>query len=123
MKNNIDYTKKCIQYNKVDVEKYLKDLKLVGSLSGLFSDSDTPLLHYRVTENLYCADFDAENLARADVSADAKLKTHGIGIKTFTEGNKKTLQKIAEFNSQQILYSNLNGIEKIKKLQSWEIKD
>ena len=116
MKNNIDYTKKCIQYNKLDVEKYLKDLKLVGSLSGLFSDSDTPLLHYRVTENLYCADFDAENLARADVSADAKLKTHGIGIKTFTEGNKKTLQKIAEFNSQQILYSNLNGIEKIKKI-------
>lgn len=113
---NIDFTKKCISYNKLEVEKYLKDLRMVGSLSGLFSDSEIPLLHYRATENLYCLDFDATNLARADVSADAKLKKHGIGIKTFTEGNKKTLQKIAEFNSQQSLYSSLNGIEKIKKV-------
>lgn len=113
---NVDFTKKCIPYNQLDVEKYLKDLKLVGSLSGLFSDSDIPLLHYRATENLYCADFNATNLARADVSADAKLKHHGVGIKTFTEGNKKTLQKVAEFNSQQSLYSNLNGIEKVKKV-------
>lgn len=113
---NVDFTKKCIPYNQLDVEKYLKDLKLVGSLSGLFSDSDIPLLHYRATENLYCADFNAINLARADVSADAKLRYHGVGIKTFTEGNGKTLQKVAEFNSQQSLYSNLNGIEKVKKV-------
>lgn len=113
---NIDFTKKCIPYNQLEVEKYLKDLKLVGSLSGLFSDSDIPLLHYRATENLYCADFNATNLARADVSADAKLKSHGIGIKTFTEGNKKTLQKVAEFNSQQALYNNLTGLDKVKKV-------
>ena len=113
---NVDFTKKCIQYNKLEVEKYLKDLKIVGSLSGLFSDSDIPLLHYRATENLYCVDFDATNLARADVSADAKLKAHGIGIKTFTEGNKKTLQKVAEFNSQQSLYNDLTGIDKVKKV-------
>ena len=113
---NVDFTKKCIPYNQLEVEKYLKDLKLVGSLSGLFSDSDIPLLHYRATENLYCADFGATNLARADVSADAKLSHHGIGIKTFTEGNKKTLQKVAEFNSQQSLYSDLSGIEKVKKV-------
>lgn len=113
---NIDFTKKCIPYDQLEVEKYLKDLKLVGSLSGLFSDSDIPLLHYRATENLYCADFNATNLARADVSADAKLKSHGVGIKTFTEGNKKTLQKVAEFNSQQSLYNSLTGIDKVKKV-------
>ena len=113
---NVDYTKKCIPYNQLEVEKYLKDLKLVGSLSGLFSDSDIPLLHYRATENLYCADFNATNLARADVSADAKLKSHGIGIKTFTEGNKNTLQKVAEFNSQQSLYNTLTGVDKVKKV-------
>ena len=67
---NVDFTKKCIPYNQLDVERYLKDLRLVGSLSGLFSDSDIPLLHYRATENLYCSDFNATNLARADVSAD-----------------------------------------------------
>lgn len=113
---NIDFTKKCIPYNQLEVEKYLKDLKLVGSLSGLYSDSDIPLLHYRATENLYCADFNAANLARADVSADAKLKSHGVGIKTFTEGNKKTLQKVAEFNSQQSLYNTLKGVDKVKKI-------
>lgn len=113
---NIDFTKKCISYNNLEVEKYLKDLRMVGSLSGLFSDSEIPLLHYRATENLYCLDFDATNLARADVSADAKLNKHGIGIKTFTEGNKKTLQKVAEFNSQQSLYNSLDGIAKVKKV-------
>lgn len=113
---NVDFTKKCIHYNQLEVEKYLKDLKLVGSLSGLFSDSNIPLLHYRATENLYCADFNATNLARADVSADAKLRSHGVGIKTFTEGNKKTLQKVAEFNSQQALYNSLTGINKVKKV-------
>ena len=71
---NVDFTKKCIPYNQLDVEKYLKDLKLVGSLSGLFSDSDIPLLHYRATENLYCADFNATNLARADVSEEEQVK-------------------------------------------------
>ena len=113
---NVDFSKKCIPYNELEVEKYLKDLKLVGSLSGLFSDSNIPLLHYRATENLYCADFHATNLARADLSADAKLRSHGIGIKTFTEGNKKTLQKIAEFNNQQSLYNALSGVEKVKKV-------
>lgn len=113
---NIDFTKKCIQYNQLDVEKYLKDLKLIGSLSGLFSDNEVPLLHYRATENLYCADFNAINLSRADVSADAKLNTHGVGIKTFIENNKKTLQKVAEFNSQQSLYVSLVGLDKIKKV-------
>lgn len=113
---NVDFTKKCIPYNELEVEKYLKDLKLVGSLSGLFSDSNIPLLHYRATENLYCVDFHATNLARADLSADAKLRSHGIGIKTFTEGNKKTLQKIAEFNNQQSLYNALLGVEKVKKV-------
>ncbi|KAI4453088.1 cytosine-specific methyltransferase [Holotrichia oblita] len=86
----------------------------VGSLSGLFSDNDIAMLHYRVPENLYCLDFGAENLSRADVSVDAKLKTKGIGIKTFTENAE--LQKVAEFNSQQGLYRNLPPLEMVKKI-------
>ena len=113
--DNINYDKKCIKYNKLELQKYLEDLRIVGSLSGLFSDSEVPLLHYRASENLFCADFKATNLARADVSADAKLENVGIGIKTFIEGNKKTLQKVAEFNGQQGLYKNLDTLEKIKK--------
>ncbi len=114
--DNINYDKKCIKYNKLELQKYLEDLRIVGSLSGLFSDSEVPLLHYRASENLFCADFKATNLARADVSADAKLENVGIGIKTFIEGNKKTLQKVAEFNGQQGLYKNLDTLEKIKKI-------
>lgn len=105
-----------INYNKQELDNYLNDLQVVGSLSSLFSDSDIPLLHYRVPENLYCALFGAENLARADVSADAKLRTYGIGIKTFVEGNKRTFQKIAEFNSQVELYKDLEPIDKVKKI-------
>ena len=105
-----------INYNKQELDNYLNDLQVVGSLSSLFSDSDIPLLHYRVPENLYCALFGAENLARADVSVDAKLRTYGIGIKTFVEGNKRTFQKIAEFNSQVELYKDLESLEKVKKI-------
>ena len=109
---NINFNSKQINYNQMDVERYLKDLRLVGSLSGLFSDNAVPLLHYRATENLYCADFNAENLSRADVSADARIKTKGVGIKTFIENIE--LQKIAEFNSQQRLYKDLPPLDMIK---------
>lgn len=105
-----------INYNKQELDNYLKDLQIVGSLSSLFSDSDIPLLHYRVPENLYCSLFGAENLARADVSVDAKLRTYGIGIKTFIERNKRTFQKIAEFNSQVELYRDLEPLDKVKKI-------
>jgi len=58
----------------------------------------------------------AKNLALADISIDAKIGDRGIGIKTFIESNKKTLQKIAEFNKQQELYTSLPAQEKIRKI-------
>ena len=61
-----------IKYKKEELDKYLNDLKIVGTLSSLFSDSSTPMLYYRATENLYCNAFGATNLARSDVPADAK---------------------------------------------------
>lgn len=79
---------------------YQKMLETIGSLSRLFSESNSPYLASRVTENLYCKSFEAENLGRSDVSADAEKDRVGIGIKTFLEGNGKTLQKIAEFNKE-----------------------
>ena len=113
---DVDFEKRLLSYNKLNVEKYLKDLKLIGSLSRLFSENEIPFLHYRLAENLYCKNFDAENLSRDDNSVDAKLNFYGIGIKTFIENNKKTFQKISEFNKQLSVYKNLNGIEKIKKI-------
>jgi hypothetical protein len=79
-------------------EEYLELLRLVGSLSNLFSENPVPYLYYRVAENIFCRSFDAENLSRGDVSADASFEELGIGLKTFLHNNGNTLQKVAEFN-------------------------
>lgn len=79
---------------------YIEILNLIGSLSRLFSDSKVPYLNYRVTENLFCKAFDASNESRTDCSADAVKDHVGIGIKTFINGNGKSFQKVAEFNSE-----------------------
>jgi hypothetical protein len=111
-----------IEYIDFELNKYLNDLKVVGTLSKLFSDSSIPFIQYRVAENLYCASFYAENISRDDASADAKYKGFGVGIKTFTEDNKATFQKIAEFDKQRKLYGTITGskgkIEKIAELRN-----
>lgn len=107
---------KLINYNKEELESYKKDLKMIGALSLLFADSDVPMLDYRVPENIYCMSFNATNLARSCVTADAKIGDIGIGIKTFLEGNQKTWQKIAEFDKNSSDYNDLNIKEKVVKI-------
>lgn len=107
---------RIINYDKKKFEDYKSNLKMIGSLSLLFSESDDPWLDYRVPENLYCGSFGAENFARSCLTADAKLKNIGIGIKTFTEGNKKTWQKIAEFNKARKSYIDLEPSKKTLKI-------
>ena len=79
--------------------EYFELLKLMARLSNLFSDSEIPFLHYRITENLFCKYFKAENLSRSDTAYDAKKDSFGIGIKTFTLTNGHSTEKVAEFNS------------------------
>lgn len=96
-------------YNKQPLSNqtaYKQMLRLTGSLSNLFSESDSPYLVSRSVENAFCEAFGAENLGRADCSADASLHGVGVGIKTFLHGNGRTLQKIAEFNRDSDLYRN-----------------
>lgn len=107
---------KLINYDSKSFSEYKSNLQLIGSLSLLFSESDDPYLDYRVPEKLYCDSFGAEDLSRRCVTADAKLGTIGVGIKTFTEGNKKSIQKIAEFNKARKSYSGLHGIDKVRKI-------
>jgi len=97
-------------------EKYQELLQVVASLSNLFSDSKAPYLYYRAAENIFCKAFNAENLSRSDVSADAKKDSIGIGLKTFLTGNNRTFQKVAEFNSDSPSYSSLSHIELIRKI-------
>ena len=102
------------------VEYYNKLLKILGSLSNLFSDSTTPYLNYRISENLYCKSFHANNLSRSDVSADASKDRVGIGIKTFVEGNGNTWQKVAEFNKLRSLYVDITDTkEQIKTISGF----
>ncbi len=84
--------------DKKVIDSYCNYLKCSGMLSGLSSESDSPYINSRVAENTFCLVTGAENLGRADCSADAKLDKTGIGIKTFLANNNNTMQKIAEFN-------------------------
>jgi len=104
--------------------EYKKFLKIAGCLSNLFSESPVPYLYYRIAEKIFCRSFQAEDLSRSDVSADAKKDKLGIGLKTFLAGNLRTYQKIAEFNRDRSLYKNLSAeklILKISKLRNARI--
>lgn len=99
-----------------NIHYYKRLLNAIGSLSSLFSEAPEPYLASRVTENLFCKAFKAENLSRSDVSADASKDKIGFGIKTFIDGNGKSLQKVAEFNSDHQMFFSLNPENKIKKI-------
>ena len=58
-------------------EQYKEMLKILGSLTLLFSENESPYLSYRAHENSFCRFFEAENLARLDCSADAKKDNSG----------------------------------------------
>ena len=107
---------KIINYNLKEFNNYKNDLKMIGSLSMLFASGEVPMLDYRVPENLFCMSFGATNLARSCVTADAKLGDIGIGIKTFLEQNRKTWQKIAEFDKKSNSYNNLSPKDMIIKI-------
>ena len=100
----------------VNRKQYQNFLRIVGSLSNLFSDSNIPYLYYRIAEKIFCRAFNAEDLSRSDVSIDAKKKSIGIGLKTFLRGNNKTFQKIAEFNADRKLYTNFSPKDLITKI-------
>lgn len=97
-------------------EKYKQMLTIMGNLSSLFSDSDCPYLPYRAHENIFCKYFDADNLSRADNSADAKKGSIGIGLKTWVGGDD---QKIAEFGKLRSTYENSTGLDLVKKISTY----
>lgn len=92
-------------------ERYFSMLALMASLSNLFSDSNIPFIHYRITENLFCKYLGAINLSRTDTAYDAKWKDVGVGIKTFTIPKDSSVEKIAEFNALSPILRNLDQDE------------
>jgi hypothetical protein len=83
-----------------DVERYATLLRLVASLSRLFSDNDAPYVDSRFVERLFVQTTGAVDLGRKDISFDARIQDIGIGVKTFLGGvgNSKR-EKIAEFTA------------------------
>jgi hypothetical protein len=104
------------QQSSKDVSKYVEYLKLIGSLSNLFSSSEKPFIQYRVAENAFCKAFNAENLARADVAYDAIKDGVGIGCKTFILSGASKIEKVAEFNSYSAELRQLEGLNLAKRL-------
>ena len=91
--------------------EYKKMLSIIGSLSGLFSDSDKPMLYYRAHENCFCKYFNADNLSRHDCSADAKVSKLGIGLKTWVGTSN---QKVAEFGKVRDHFDGLSNEDLIR---------
>ena len=105
---------------------YFNMLKLIGQLSNLFSESNVPYIHYRLTENIFCKYFNATNLSRDDISFDAIYNEFGVGIKTFQLKNgNSSVEKVAEFNKLSPELRTLNGIElarRVSKLRNDRIE-
>lgn len=103
-----DYRTKFIETWQCN-EKYFEMLKLLASLSKLFSESQTPYLDYRIAENIFCKYYSAINDARACTAYDARLGKLGIGIKTFGINKGHSVEKIAEFNKLKPKLDPLKG--------------
>jgi hypothetical protein len=80
-------------------EQYETLLRSIASLSGLFSQSDTPYIDSRFVEKLFVVTTGAVDLGRADKSFDAFLPPGvGVGVKTFVAGaSRHSDEKVAEF--------------------------
>lgn len=102
--------------DKAQQNLYIEMLEIVGSLSNLFAESQSPFLYYRAMENIFCKAFQANNFARSDISADAGKAGIGIGLKTFLQNNGKTFQKIAEFNRESYNFEGLDSLELVRKV-------
>jgi len=83
-----------------DEERYATLLRLVGSLSRLFSENESPYVDSRFVERLFVQTTGARDLGRMDISFDAIKGDVGVGVKTFLagSGNSKR-EKVAEFTA------------------------
>ena len=99
-----------------DNKSYFEMLQLMASISKLFSESSTPYLDYRLTENLFCKYYNAQNDARSCTAYDARLANLGIGIKTFIIKNGASLEKVAELNKLKLTLDGLSGIKLARQI-------
>lgn len=116
MFDNQQYTATKFFSSWSDNSDYFSMLKLMASLSRLFSENEIPYLDYRLAENLFCKYFQAQNDARSCTAYDARIGSLGIGIKTFILEKDQSLEKIAEFNKLKSELDGCSGLDLAKKL-------
>ncbi|MCK4358973.1 MAG: restriction endonuclease [Candidatus Cloacimonetes bacterium] len=104
------------QQNKDNINLYFSYLRAVCALSRLFGESNVPYVYYRISENIFCKSFNAQNLSRSDLAYDAKIGKVGIGLKTFISHRGKSLEKIAEFDKLSPELRELSITDLILKL-------
>ena len=95
-----------INRKNFDFKKYKTLLKAIASMSRLYNDNNTALIHSRFVEKLYITCSKSRDLTRKDGSFDAILDNiAGVGIKTFvaTNNNTNKSEKIAEFTKNASL--------------------
>lgn len=108
-------------YDRQSVEhqdNYKSMLKILGSLSRLFSEAEEPYLYYRAHENVFAKYFEVDNNARHDDSADAYDSRFGVGIGLKTWVGRDN-QKVAEFGRLRPQYEHLVGMELIQAIASY----
>lgn len=103
-----------------NLEKYIKLLKPVASLSHLFSDNEVPYLNSKFVERLYVIASGARDTAADNSSFDAIVASNrGVGIKTFVskKTSKSETEKIAEFTKYANLglFNDLDDEELLRK--------
>ena len=117
MRKNSESDRVKFLSNWQDNHKYFDMLRLLASLSRLFSENTVPYLDYRLAENLFCKYFMAVNDARSCTAYDARLGALGVGIKTFILKNgSDSIEKVAEFNKLSDTLKDLSGVDLAYKL-------
>jgi len=103
--------------------EYVENLKLIGSLSNLYSESDSPFLHYRFMEKTFSKVFECDDLSRSDITIDVKKGDLGIGLKTFLHHKNGSFQKVAEFNKVSHLFRDISeDLDLIKAVSTFRNK-
>jgi len=105
-------------------QKYEQCLKIIGSLSRNFCESDIVYISHRIAKQIFKNSFGLKSLNDDNLVIDVKKESLGIALKTFHCANNKTFQTIDKFSPHKYPYQDLCPLDliiKISKLRNEKI--